>query len=144
MVELANQILQTKDLSDPATGLKMNWTMAEAGNGSHNVIPEHAQAFADVRVTKLDDYDRIEREVRDRITHKIVPNAQVEMVFERRRPPLQTWEASTKVAEHAQETYKEVGRSLIVDAKAEGGGTDAAFAALKTGTRSSSPSACRA
>ena len=132
MVELANQILQTKDLSDPATGLKMNWTMAEAGNGSHNVIPEHAQAFADVRVTKLDDYDRIEREVRDRITHKIVPNAQVEMVFERRRPPLQTWEASTKVAEHAQEIYKEVGRSLIVDAKAEGGGTDAAFAALKT------------
>jgi glutamate carboxypeptidase len=61
-----------------------------------------------------------------------VPNAQVEMIFERRRPPLQTWEASSRVAERAKEIYKEVGRELIVDAKAEGGGTDAAFAALKT------------
>lgn len=132
LVELAHQILQMKDLSDPKTGLKMNWTMASAGNGSHNVIPEHAEAFADVRVSKLDDYDRIEREVREKIKTQLVPNAKVDFVFERRRPPLQTWEASTKVAEHAKKIYREVGRDLIVDAKAEGGGTDAAFAALKT------------
>ncbi len=132
LVELSHQILQTKDLSDPKTGLKMNWTMSQAGNGSHNVIPEHAEAFADVRVNNLEDYDRIEKEVREKITHKLVPNAQVEMVFERRRPPLQTWEASRKVAAHAQQIYREIGRELIVDAKAEGGGTDAAFAALQT------------
>jgi glutamate carboxypeptidase len=132
LVELSNQILQTKDLSDPKTGLKMNWTMSQAGNGSHNVIPEHAEAFADVRVSTVDDYDRIEKEVRQKITHKIVPNADVQFVFERRRPPLQTWEASQKVADHAKQIYREVGRDLIVDAKAEGGGTDAAFAALKT------------
>ena len=35
LVELSHQILQTKDLSDPATGLKMNWTNAKAGSGSH-------------------------------------------------------------------------------------------------------------
>src|SRR4051812_43854566 len=132
LLELSNQILQTKDLSDPKTGLKMNWTMSQAGNGSHNVIPEHAEAFAHVRVSTVADYERSEKEGREKIPQKIVPKARVEMVSERRRPPLQTWEASTKVAEHAKQIYKEVGRDLIVDAKAEGGGTDAAFAALKT------------
>jgi glutamate carboxypeptidase len=132
LVELAHQILQTKDLSDPKTGLKMNWTLASAGNGSHNVIPEHAEAFADVRVNRLDDYDRIEREVREKVKDQIVPNAKVDFTFERRRPPLQPSEAARVVAAHAQEIYRELGKSLIVDEKAEGGGTDAAFAALKT------------
>ncbi len=68
LVELSHQILQTKDFSDPSTGLKMNWTNAKAGSGSHNVIPESAEAIADVRVNRVDDYDRIEREVRERIT----------------------------------------------------------------------------
>ncbi|HEY2630088.1 MAG TPA: glutamate carboxypeptidase [Usitatibacter sp.] len=132
LVELANQILQTKDLSDPSTGLKMNWTNAKAGSGSHNVIPESAEAFADVRVNRLDDYDRIEREVRELITKTIVPNVKVEMVFERRRPPLQATPASTALARYAQGIYRELGKTLVVDEKAEGGGTDAAFAALKT------------
>jgi glutamate carboxypeptidase len=132
LVELSHQILQTKDFSDPSTGLKMNWTNAKAGSGSHNVIPESAEAFADVRVNLLDDYDRIEREVRERITHTLVPNVQVEMQFERRRPPLQVSPAAITVARHAQGIYRELGKTLAVDDKAEGGGTDAAFAALKT------------
>jgi glutamate carboxypeptidase len=132
LVELAHQILQTKDFSDPATGLKMNWTNAKAGSGSHNVIPESAEAFADVRVNNVEDYDRIEREVRERITNTLVPNAKVEMTFERRRPPLVASPASIAVAHHAQDIYRELGRTLVVDDKADGGGTDAAFAALKT------------
>ena len=132
LVELSHQILQTKDLSDPATGLKMNWTNAKAGSGSHNVIPESAEAFADVRVNRIEDYDRIEQEVREKITHTLVPGARVEMTFERRRPPLQATPASVAVARHAQEIYREIGKTLAVDDKAEGGGTDAAFAALKT------------
>ncbi len=132
LVELSNQILQTKDLSDPKTGLKMNWTNSKAGSGSHNVIPESAEAFADVRVNSVDDYDRIEREVREKITHTLVPNVKVEMQFERRRPPLQVSPAAITVAHHAQSIYGELGKTLVVDEKAEGGGTDAAFAALKT------------
>jgi glutamate carboxypeptidase len=132
LVELSHQVLQMTDLSDPATGLKMNWTLAHAGNGSHNVIPEFAEAFADVRVNRVDDYDRIEREVRSRIAKTRVPGAKVEMVFERRRPPLQAFDASRALAAHAQEIYREIGKELVVDVKAEGGGTDAAFAALET------------
>jgi glutamate carboxypeptidase len=132
LVELSHQILQTRDLSDPSTGLKMNWTNAKAGSGSHNVIPEYAEAFADVRVNRLDDYDRIEREVRQRIGKTLVPNVKVEMVFERRRPPLEATPASVALASHAKAIYRELGKDLVVDEKAEGGGTDAAFAGLKT------------
>jgi glutamate carboxypeptidase len=36
------------------------------------------------------------------------------------------------MATHAQHIYRELGRDLVVDEIAEGGGTDAAFAALNT------------
>jgi glutamate carboxypeptidase len=132
LVELSHQILQTRELSDPATGLKMNWTNARAGSGSHNVIPEFAEAFADVRVNRVEDYDRIEREVRERIARTLVPGAKVEMVFERRRPPLAASPASIALAGHARRIYRELGKDLVVDDVATGGGTDAAFAALET------------
>ena len=32
--ELAHQILQMRDLSDPATGLKVNWTLAQRAASS--------------------------------------------------------------------------------------------------------------
>ena len=131
LTELAHQILQTKDLSDRKAGLKMNWTNAKAGSGLHNVIPESAEAFADVRVNRLDDYDRIEREVRSRVANQVVPNAKVEFVFERRRPPLQPSPAAQVVANHPR-TIMRNGREILVDTEPEGGGTDAAFAALQT------------
>ena len=58
--ELAHQILQTKDLSRPDIGLKMNWTLAKGGQ-NRNVIPPEAQAQADVRVLRVADYDGIEK-----------------------------------------------------------------------------------
>ena len=131
LYELAHQIMQTRDLSDPSTGLKMNWTIASAGS-NRNVIPAEATATADVRVLRVADYDRIEREVRQRIRNKLIPDTQVEMTFERRRPPLESNAAARALGAHAQKVYAEIGRKLTVDAVAEGGGTDAAFAALES------------
>jgi len=131
LYELSHQILQTRDLSDPATGLKMNWTVSQAGI-TRNMIPPAAQAMADVRVLRVADYERIEAQVRERIKKQLLPDAKVEMIFERRRPPLEASAASSAMARHAQGIYQELGMSLVVDAVAEGGGTDAAFAALKT------------
>ena len=131
LYELSHQILQTRDLSDPAIGLKMNWTVARAGM-NRNVIPPAAEAVADVRVLRVADYDRIENAVRERIRKQLLPEAKVEMTFERRRPPLEASPASAALAKHAQGIYKELGMDLVVDSVAEGGGTDAAFAALKT------------
>ncbi len=129
LYELAHQILQTRDLSDPEVGVKMNWTLAQAGR-TRNMIPPNAQAVADVRVLRLADYDGIEKKVRERIKTQLLPETKVEMIFERRRPPLQATEASRALGRHAQQIYRELGKELVVDEVAEGGGTDAAFAAL--------------
>jgi glutamate carboxypeptidase len=131
LYELAHQIMQMRDLSDPATGLKMNWTLANAGD-NRNVIPAKATAVADVRVRRIADYDGIEQKVRERIKNQLIPDTKVEMTFERRRPPLELTDAARALAQHAQSIYAEIGQKLVVGDVAEGGGTDAAFAALKT------------
>ena len=131
LYELSHQILQMRDLSDPATGLKMNWTVSRAGT-NRNVIPATATAGADVRVLKVSDYDRIEQQVMERVKNQLIPQARVEVKFERRRPPLEATDASRALAAHAQQIYKDLGKTLGADDKVAGGGTDAAFAALKT------------
>jgi glutamate carboxypeptidase len=131
LYELAHQIMQTRDLSDPSTGLKMNWTLASAGT-NRNVIPADATATADVRVLRVSSYDGIERAVRERIRNKLIPDTQVDMTFERRRPPLEATPASRSLGLHAEKVYAEIGKKLTVDTVAEGGGTDAAFASLES------------
>ena len=131
LYELAHQIMQTRDLSDPDAGLKMNWTVATGGN-TRNVIPAEAEATADVRVLLVEDYDRIESEVRRLMRNQLIPDTEIDLVFERRRPPLVSNMASRRLAAHAQEVYRELGMEMIVDDEASGGGTDAAFAALET------------
>jgi glutamate carboxypeptidase len=129
--ELAHQMLQTRDLSNAATGVKMNWTLASGGT-ARNVIPAEARATADVRVLRVSDYDGIEKQVRDRIRKQLIPDVKVEMVFERTRPPLEASAAARAVAKVAQQIYKEIGQDLEVQDTNPGGGTDAAFAALSS------------
>jgi glutamate carboxypeptidase len=131
LYELAHQILQTRDLSDAATGVKMNWTIASAGT-NRNVIPAIASATADVRVLRVSDYDGIEAKVRERFRNHLILDTTVEMTFERRRPPLEMKPVQQALAKHAQAVYAEIGRTLVVGEVAEGGGTDAAFAALNS------------
>ena len=131
LYELSHQILQMRDLSQNDKGLKLNWTVSQAGN-NRNVIPAHATAQADVRVLRVSDYEGIEATVREKAKTQLLPQAKVSVNFERRRPPLEATIASRKLAAHAQSIYAELGRKLEVDDQPEGGGTDAAFAALKT------------
>ena len=129
--ELSFQIQQMRDLSDPKEGIKMNWTLATAGT-NRNVIPSIAFATADVRVMKKEDFDVVENKVRERVKTQQIPDAKVELGFERRRPPLVTSPQSLQMAEYAKKVYSELGRDLILGTVAAGGGTDAAFAALDT------------
>lgn len=131
LYELSHQIMQMRDLSRPELGLKLNWTVAQAG-ANRNVIPAYATALADVRVIRVSDYDAIEAAVRERAKNQLLPLSKVTVNFERRRPPLEATDANRKLAAHAQTIYAELGRKLVVDDQPEGGGTDAAFAALQT------------
>jgi glutamate carboxypeptidase len=131
LYELMHQIMQMKDFSDPATGLKMNWTVAKAGF-NRNVIPYEAEAMADIRVLRVADFDGIEAKIREKAKTQLVPEAKVEVVFDRRRPPLEAPPASIAFANHAKQVYLELGQALNVATVSTGGGTDAAFAALKS------------
>ena len=70
LYELSHQILQARDLSDTATGVKLNWTLAKAGT-VRNMIPPEAQAQADVRVLRVADYDGIEQKLRERVKNAV-------------------------------------------------------------------------
>jgi glutamate carboxypeptidase len=132
LYELSHQILQMRDLSDPVTGVKFNWTISQSGT-NRNVIPAKATAAADVRVLRVPDFDGIEPKVAERIKNKLIPDTTVEFNFERRRPPLQASPAALTVANYAKKLYQDdLGMELAFSTVAEGGGTDAAFAALKT------------
>jgi glutamate carboxypeptidase len=131
LYELSHQILQMRDLSDPQTGATLNWTVARAG-AARNIIPASAEATADARVLRVRDWDVLEARLKQRITRKLIPETQVSVVLERRRPPLEPTPASRALAAHAVRIYASIGRRLRVLDRSEGGGTDAAFAALKT------------
>lgn len=131
LYELSHQLLQLKDLSRPEQGLKLNWTVAKAGT-NRNVIPAEATAQADARALRVADFTALEKAMHDKVGHKLLEASKVELKFEVRRPPLEAGEAARKLARHAQGIYgDELKLPMKVMDKATGGGTDAAFAALK-------------
>jgi glutamate carboxypeptidase len=131
LYELSHQILQLRDLSDPKTGLKVNWTVSKAGI-VRNMIPPTAEAIADIRVERTADTDALEQKLRERIKTKLLPDAQVDLEFIRSRPPLQANDANRALAAHAQKVYAEIGRKLTVRDRSTGGGTDASYGQLKS------------
>jgi len=131
LYELAHQILQTRDLSDRTIGLSLNWTVASAG-GTRNIIPAVATATGDARVARVRDWDALESRLRQRLAKTLIPDTSVTMTLERRRPPLEATAASRALAAYAVSIYGVTGRRLGVTEESGGGGTDAAFAALKS------------
>lgn len=131
LYELAHQLLNARDLSDRSVGRQVHWTLARAGI-VRNMIPPAAEASADIRVDRVSDFDGIEATLRERIKNKLLPESEISLNFERRRPPLQASEASRRLAAHAVELAREQGTPLLVRDVPTGGGTDAAFAALAT------------
>ncbi|MDY0747170.1 glutamate carboxypeptidase [Paucibacter sp. R3-3] len=131
LYEMAHQVLQMRDLTDPAIGLRLNWTMAKAGV-VRNMVPPLATAEADIRALRVRDYLSLEKTMQERIQFHLLPEAQVTLKFERRRPPLEATAASRALGDVAKKIYlDELGLLLNVDDEAEGGGTDAGFAGVK-------------
>lgn len=131
LYELSHQLLQLSDLSRRDDGLTLNWTVSKAGT-NRNVIPAQATASADARALKMADFTQLEATMQQRVKNQRIPEAKVRLQFEMRRPPLEATPASRKLAAHGAAIYDELGMQLKVVDVANGGGTDAAFASLKT------------
>lgn len=130
LYELAHQVLKSRHFGDPAKGLRINWTIATAGE-TRNVIPASASAVADVRSLTNQDLDLMEAQLRESIKDKLIPDTTIDLTFYRSRPAFESNAVSLALARHAQDIYRELGHDLLVREKATGGGTDAAFAGLR-------------
>jgi glutamate carboxypeptidase len=130
LYELSHQILKSRGFGNDPTGLKINWTVAQAG-GSRNVIPAEASAIADVRSLSNQELDQLEARLRESIKDKLIPDTQIELTFYRSRPAFAANAVSRTLAQHALNVYGELGLKLTVSDRATGGGTDAAFAGMR-------------
>ena len=131
LYEMAHQVLQTRDLNNIAPGVKFNWTLAQAGT-VRNMIPPEAKATADIRANKMSDFDLLEEKLREKIQHHLIPDTTVTLDFIRARPPLVPNEKGLAAAKLAQSIAKEIQWPLEVLETPTGGGTDAAYAQVRS------------
>ena len=124
-IELANQLLQLKDLGDAAKGTTVNWTVLQAGDRI-NVIPDAASAKADMRLAQLSELERVQTDARRLSANRLIPDTQVSVRVEDRRPPFSRNAATEALADSAVAIYKDLGRPL--EPVAMRFGTDAGFA----------------
>jgi len=124
-VELSNQIIQLKDLGSPTKGTTVNWTVIQAGDRV-NIIPEKASATADMRMSDVTEIQRVQADADKIIQKKLIPETDVKVKVENRRPPFSKNAESDRLAATADSIYKELGKSITPVSMRYG--TDAGFA----------------
>ncbi|WP_027908807.1 M20/M25/M40 family metallo-hydrolase [Pseudomonas sp. URMO17WK12:I4] len=124
-MELAHQMLQLKDLGDPAKGTTVNWTMVNAGD-KRNIIPSSASAEADMRYSDLSESERVLADAQRLVEKKLIDGTEVTVRLEKGRPPLAKNAASERLAKDAQALYAKIDRTI--EPIAMRFGTDAGYA----------------
>ena len=124
--ELAHQTLQLGKLGDSAKQTTFNITVLKAGDAT-NVIPDHATAYADVRVAVPEEFDRVERDLARVSANKLIPDTEVKTSLVRGFPPMPRNAASDALAAKAQAIYAEIGRKLTLEGS--GGAADSSLSA---------------
>ncbi|MCT7298788.1 M20/M25/M40 family metallo-hydrolase [Ralstonia sp. CHL-2022] len=124
--ELAHQVLQLGKLGDSAKQTTFNVTVLKAGDAT-NVIPDHATAYADVRVAVPEEFDRVERDLTRVSANKLIPDTEVKTSLVRGFPPMPRNAASDELAAKAQAIYGEIGRKLTLEGS--GGAADSSLSA---------------
>ncbi|AQV96572.1 glutamate carboxypeptidase [Cupriavidus necator] len=124
--ELAHQVLQLGKLGDSAKQTTFNITMLKAGDAT-NVIPDHATAYADLRVAVPEEFDRVERDLARVSANKLIPDTEVKTSLVRSFPPMPRNAASDRLAIKAQAIYSEIGRKLTLEGS--GGAADSSLSA---------------
>lgn len=69
-------MLQLGKLGDSAKQTTFNVTVLKAGDAT-NVIPDHATAYADVRVAVPEEFDRVERDMTRVSANKLIADTEV-------------------------------------------------------------------
>jgi glutamate carboxypeptidase len=126
LIELAHQLLQTRDIAKSIPGTQLNWTTAQAGT-VRNQIPEKATAGADIRVTVPDGVQKLQAALDEKVKEKLVPDTETIVKIEPGRPPFVASDRGRALAKDGQAIYAEIERTLVI-VEMTGGATDAGFA----------------
>lgn len=126
LIELAHQLLQTRDVAKSIPGTQLNWTLAQAGT-VRNQIPENATAGADIRVTVADGLQRLQAALDEKVKNRLIPDTETAVTIEPGRPPFVAGDRGRALAREGQAIYAEIERRLDI-VEMTGGATDAGFA----------------
>ncbi|MCP4617638.1 MAG: M20/M25/M40 family metallo-hydrolase [Bradyrhizobium sp.] len=126
LIELAHQLLQTREVAKSIPGAQMNWTTAQAGR-VRNQIPDSAVAGADIRYTMPDGIQKLRAALAEKVKDKLVPDTETTVTVEVGRPPFVATDRGRLLAKQGQDIYAELGRTLDIYPMT-GGATDAGFA----------------
>jgi glutamate carboxypeptidase len=124
-MELAHQLVQLKDLGDPAKGTTVNWTLIKGGE-KRNIIPSSAAAEGDMRYSDLSESDRVLADGQRIVRSTLIDGTEVTFRLDKGRPPLVKNPATEDLAKTAQTLYGKIGRNL--EPIAMRFGTDAGYA----------------
>ncbi len=127
-LELSNQVLKIPSLQNKDKGTSANLTVLKTEGDQTNVIPAKASALADVRVTSIDEFDRVEKAAADMVADKIIPDTTVVTSLARDFPPLGKNDATEALSAEARAIYAELGKNLTEVASSAS--SDSGFAAL--------------
>jgi glutamate carboxypeptidase len=126
VMELAYQVLQLSKLANAEKGTTVNFTVIKGGDRK-NIIPDFAEADADVRAVVTEEFDRVERELATAIRNKLIPDTEVKATLIRTFPPMPQNAQIDALAAMAQRIYGEIGRKLNLGGS--GGAADSSLAA---------------
>jgi glutamate carboxypeptidase len=128
LVELAYQILQTKDVARDIPGAQLSWTLAQAGVVS-NQIPERAVARGDVRIRAPGAADKLAAALQAKVTsNHLVPDTVTTIRIGPGRPAFVANERARALARQAQAIYAELDGRVLRLGEGGGGATDAGYA----------------
>jgi glutamate carboxypeptidase len=126
VMELAHQMLQLSKLANAEKGTTINFTVIKGGERK-NIIPDFAEADADIRAVVTEEFDRVERELAAAIRNKLIPDTEVTATLIRTFPPMPQNAQIDALATLAQRVYGEIGKKLSLGGS--GGAADSSLAA---------------
>ena len=122
--ELARQIITLQELTHYEKGTTVNVGFAKGGS-KRNVVPDYAEAQIDVRISSLEEAERVSQTILQ--LRPQGKGARIEVTGEINRPPMVRTQKTAALFEIASAAAREFGLSL--QEASVGGGSDGNFSA---------------
>lgn len=128
VIELAHQLLQTKDVAKSIIGAQLNWTNI-ISDQAFNQIPELAVAIGDARITVAGAEEELQVALQAKVgSSKLVPDTKAIVTVKVIRPGYQSNEAGYALAQQAKNIQWEIIHGSFWIVPMTKGATDAGYA----------------